>query len=590
MTPTACVMKRKIISSFFDLPFTALSENSSRASESKQHLFSRIVIDILDDELWESKVSILGNSLIIIAILISTLDYILSNGEGGFLITSNPVKYVIASFFIIEFILRIYYSKSLGFKSPSQLNYLFSFLGLIDLLSLTPILLDILAVPFISGLGALRILRLWRVARYIPSFSVISNAFNARKDDIITSLLGVVLLSLTLSALMFHFESAYKESSFKNILEVFIWSIGKYTGDYGSIAVKNPISDMGKVIATINGLLGIALFALPAGLLASAFIEQLEEKRKMQTINERIKSIEKHFAKLTGGGKHFKYKTHPRYASTDYIQSKFLLSESELFECIREAQRLRFRALKSSPERSVSDIRIIESFKVNCSYGYRQFNEHSKIVLVNAIGHNERGISHFSYTLANALKTNFIAREFELLNKSGASIGGNSSKEYERFMANETTDFNADLLSFLQDIESFDQSTFFIILSSAASGRKDFILEYGNDINTTGWDREKTTIHSEELLTKIINNVSEGLTQVQYTGSNQLKVIQDFSLDQNSIGLNKNNSLQRLIYQKTGANVISLYVNIKILTGEDNTYYSAATAIGDIIENIENRH
>ena len=144
-------MKRKIISSFFDLPFTGLSESSSRASESKQHLFSRIVIDILDDELWESKVSILGNSLIIIAILTSTLDYILSNGEGGFLITSNPVKYVIASFFIIEFILRIYYSKSLGFKSPSQLNYLFSFLGLIDLLSLTPLLLDIFAVPFISG-------------------------------------------------------------------------------------------------------------------------------------------------------------------------------------------------------------------------------------------------------------------------------------------------------------------------------------------------------------------------------------------------------------------------------------------------------
>ena len=82
---------------------------------------------------------------------------------------------------------------------------------MIDLLSLAPILLDIFAVPFVGGLGALRILRLWRVARYIPSFSVISNAFNARKEDIITSLLGVVLLSLTLSAFMFHFENAHKE-------------------------------------------------------------------------------------------------------------------------------------------------------------------------------------------------------------------------------------------------------------------------------------------------------------------------------------------------------------------------------------------
>ena len=574
-----------IIRDFFSLPFTELSEKTN--STSKQSLFGRIVLDILDDEIWGSKVSFIGNALIICAILVSTLDYILSSGGNSYIDNHVLLKWGLAFFFLIEFSLRLFYAKSLGYVKNAQISYLLSFVGIIDLLSLTPILLDIFGIPFISSLSALRILRLWRIARYIPSFNVISNAFNARKEDIITSLLGVLLLSLTLSALMFHFESGYNKSEFKNILEVFVWSIGKYTGDYGAIAVKNPISEMGKVIATVNGLLGIALFALPAGLLASAFIEQLEEKRKMQAINERIKKIEKHFAKLTGGGKQFKYKTHPRYASTDYIQSKFLLSESELFECIREAQCLRFRALKSSPERSVSDIRIIESFKSNCAYGYRQFNDESNIVLINAIGHNERGISHFSYTLANGLNLNFIAREFELLNKSGASIGGNTSKEYERFLANDITTFNPTLLEFLQDIDSFNKNTFFIILSSAASGRKDIILEYGNDINTVGWDPEKTTLSSETLLNKVINQVTEGLSEVQYTGSNQIKVTQDFSLDQNTIGLNMDNSLQRLIHKKTKANVITLYVNIRILTGEDNLYYSAATAVGNIIEQIK---
>ena len=574
-----------IMRDFFSLPFTELSEKTN--STSKQSLFGRIVLDILDDEIWGSKVSFIGNALIICAILVSTLDYILSSGGNSYIDNHVLLKWGLAFFFLIEFSLRLFYAKSLGYVKNAQISYLLSFVGIIDLLSLTPILLDIFGIPFISSLSALRILRLWRIARYIPSFNVISNAFNARKEDIITSLLGVLLLSLTLSALMFHFESGYNKSEFKNILEVFVWSIGKYTGDYGAIAVKNPISEMGKVIATVNGLLGIALFALPAGLLASAFIEQLEEKRKMQAINERIKKIEKHFAKLTGGGKQFKYKTHPRYASTDYIQSKFLLSESELFECIREAQCLRFRALKSSPERSVSDIRIIESFKSNCAYGYRQFNDESNIVLINAIGHNERGISHFSYTLANGLNLNFIAREFELLNKSGASIGGNTSKEYERFLANDITTFNPTLLEFLQDIDSFNKNTFFIILSSAASGRKDIILEYGNDINTVGWDPEKTTLSSETLLNKVINQVTEGLSKVQYTGSNQIKVTQDFSLDQNTIGLNMDNSLQRLIHKKTQANVITLYVNIRILTGEDNLYYSAATAVGNIIEQIK---
>ena len=49
----------------------------------------------------------------------------------------------------------------------------------------------------------------------------------------------------------------------------------------------------------------------------------------------------------------------------------------------------------------------------------------------------------------------------------------------------------------------------------------------------------------------------------------------------------ENNILRILIHKKTKANVITLYVNIRILTGEDNLYYSAATAVGNIIEQIK---
>ena len=94
-------MKRTFIRSFLELPFTELSENSVRSSQPKKSLFSQIVVDILDDELWGSKVSILGNALIILAILLSTMDYILSNGAGGYLISNNPLKFVIAGFFLI---------------------------------------------------------------------------------------------------------------------------------------------------------------------------------------------------------------------------------------------------------------------------------------------------------------------------------------------------------------------------------------------------------------------------------------------------------------------------------------------------------
>ncbi len=272
--------KNNVYTRFKNLPFCEIPDEDAKNKTSTLNLIQRIIIDILDDDIWGSKISVIGNTLLIAAILTTTIDYILSNGSIGFIITNSVLIHLFTLFFLVEYIFRIAYSSYLGFSAPSKIKYIFSFMGLIDLLGLIPMIMDVFSLPILSSIGALRILRLWRVVRYIPSFKMISSAFHAKKDDILTSLIGIILLSLTLSSLIFHFESSQGHSSFKSILEVFVWSIGKYTGDYGSIALNTPISPMAKVVATINGLLGIALFALPAGLMASAFIEQLEEKRK----------------------------------------------------------------------------------------------------------------------------------------------------------------------------------------------------------------------------------------------------------------------------------------------------------------------
>lgn len=577
-------MKSNWIKSFLSLPFTQPSKNTSRI-QSTESLFKRITVDVLDDDFWGSQVSIIGNSVIIVTILISTFDYILSSGTGGILVSNPFLEGFVVALFTVEYLLRIVFAYSLGYAART--SYLFSFYGIIDALSLTPLLLDVLSLPLIGGLGALRILRLWRVARYIPSFNVISNAFNSRKEDILTSFLGVTLLSLTLSALMFHYESAYATCSFNNILEVFVWSIGKYTGDYGSIAEITPISEMGKMIATVNGFLGIALFAVPAGLLASAFIEQLEEKRRKQIIDDRISAISKHFAKKTGGGKDFKFTAFPRFASLDFLQVKFLLSEPEVMETIRESKNLRFRALKSKPENAYSDIRIVESFHTNCSYGFRQFNEESKVVLINAIGENERGISHLAFTLAAGLTVNYIAREVLLLNHNQAPVGGNTSKDYELYLQGETQALNPALVDFLSDIESFDSQTYFVILSSAASGRSDFVVEYGNDLGSTEFVQGKTSLNSEKDLTELTQILEKNMHNIEYQGANKVRLAYNFTSEQNTIGNRNSNSLHHLVRQKTGGNVVSVYTNIKILTGENNQYYAACTALSSIIEAIQ---
>lgn len=85
------------------------------------------------------------------------------------------------------------------------------------------------------------------------------------------------------------------------VLVVFLWSIGKYTGDYGAIASAAPITLIGKILATVNGLLGIALFAIPTGLLGSAFIDQLSAQKHKLAVDKKIKTIENHFEQSIGG-------------------------------------------------------------------------------------------------------------------------------------------------------------------------------------------------------------------------------------------------------------------------------------------------
>ena len=295
---------KTILSKFQQLPLTNI-ENEEIRYRLENKKISAILVDILDGDLWGSRVSVIGNFLIIIAILFSSADFIFNFSQFS---RSNLIinfKWLVGLFFLLEVALRISYAGFLGYGIgfAARLKYIFSFMGLVDILSLIPVVLELLGIPVSGGISAIRILRIWRIARFIKAFNSISKAFHSRRQEILVTLFGVLLLSLTLSAVMFHFESENGSGSFKSIPQVFIWSIGKYTGDYGAIAGEVPLTQVGKSIATINGLLGIALFAIPAGLLASAFIDQLAENRKQKLINERTTKIIQFFTRSKGGGK-----------------------------------------------------------------------------------------------------------------------------------------------------------------------------------------------------------------------------------------------------------------------------------------------
>ena len=579
-------MKNNWIKKIEKLPFVAI-ENKIVAKKLHDKPITKIIVDIFDGDLWSSKVSLYGNMLLIFLILLSSAEVVLSSDISLEKFSSEfEIIHIITSlFFLIEVICRISFAHYIipeRKRFKSVIKYLFSFYGIIDILSIVPFCTEIFGIHSFHFLAILRIFRVWRIARYIPAFSSITNAFRSKRDEILVTLIGVVLLSISLSAFIYYAESVKTSSTFRSITDVFIWSIGKYTGDYGAISHATPVTLIGKFLATLNGFLGLALFAVPAGLLGSAFIDELSEQKHNKLITNRIKEINNHFdsgykTKVQIGNK----KTNYRYLSYEALQSRLMFSDDEILECVRTSENLRFRPMKSNDNLKFSDIKVIEKFIKNTSYGSKIINKESNVYIINASGAIESCISHFSHTIIDNLGYNYISREIRLFDKNNEIIGSNQSNYYSNFDFNNVQTYSTDFSDFMLDIHNIKKEDIVIVLGSSASLRGDFILEYGNEKGIEQINHETSTIDTIETIDNFKKSLLENIIKSSQSGDGS----EVFSIENHSIGNFDENWLGKAIRKDTGANVITLYININILTGEDKRYFSGLNIVLESLEN-----
>ncbi len=572
------------------LPFVNI-DNKEVEYKLRNKPFTKIIVDVLDGDLWSSKVSFWGNSILILLISLSSLEVIFSSDPTlrGYNHYFNAIYYSTSILFLFEILCRIFFAnlinpKNQGFKGV--LFYLFSFYGLVDILSIVPFCTALIGINTFHFLSIIRIFRVWRIVRYIPAFSSITSAFRTKRDEILVTLLGVLLLSITISAFIFYAEIGNGSNDFRSIIDVFVWSLGKYTGDYGSIAGATPVTLIGKFLATLNGFLGLALFAVPAGLLGSAFIDEISDKKQKKLLNTRISEIN-HY--LDSGYKNRnllnKRKSHFRYLSFDALQARLLYSDNEILECVREADNLRFRPMKSNEKLKFSDIKIIERYIKNTSYGCKLINPKSNVYVINPLGAIERCISHFSHTIVDVLGYNFISREIRLVDANQEEIGGNKSKYYSDFGANTSKQVPASFNDFMLDLELIKKEDIVIILSSGASNRGQYIFEYGNYKGVEEVIEGVSTIDTIEILKSLKSDFENNLKEIDSSNN-----FDNYAIENHSIGNHDADWLGKAIRQKTEANVITIYINIDILTGEDKLYFSNLNVVLNSFENTFANH
>ena len=158
----------------------------------------------------------------------------------------------------------------------SRVAYLRSPLGIVDLLAVLPAWINLVHAVDLHWFELAAALSLFKLSRYVPALSLVWNVVVRQSRSIFAALVVLSILLVVAATVIYFFEYEAQPDSFESIPQSLWWAITTMaTVGYGDMA---PITPIGRLIGGIAMVFGIAMFAVPAGILASGFAEELRKR------------------------------------------------------------------------------------------------------------------------------------------------------------------------------------------------------------------------------------------------------------------------------------------------------------------------
>lgn len=211
--------------------------------------------------------------------------------------------------FSIEYILRVWtaeflYENISHFKA--RIKYIFSFMALIDLFAILPFYIPFIIKVDLRVLRMLRLIRLSRIIkvnRYTKALYKVLDVVRKKSSELISAIFMLSLLMLISSILIYYIESPAQPEVYTNALSGLWWSIAIFTSVWlGDIY---PITTAGKILCGLMAIFGVAIIAVPTGIISSGFVEDSsddddERLKLLKEVKKEIKEIKKSIDKSTG--------------------------------------------------------------------------------------------------------------------------------------------------------------------------------------------------------------------------------------------------------------------------------------------------
>lgn len=543
--------------------------------------FKQDLARVFDDNLRTKQWQNIADWIIIGLIILSTVEVFLSTFDpiaeryGSWL---KAVDLFTTIFFTIEVSLRIWCADMLDPKYKGfwgRVRYCFSFYGLIDILSTyTFYIAFLLPIPY-ALLKGLRIMRLMRVFRYLKAFRILSKAISNKSRELLVSLEFLAIVTLILSFILYFVEHEVQPEVYENGWTSVVWAFAQYIGDPGGFADMPPMTLVGKIVACIVGILGIAIFAVPAGLIGSSFSDVMEEERKEQELKDNAAAINEMMLvkSVKREGVHWPAKN----LSFGDLTLNLNLTSEEILKSVASSKNLRVKNLSAAMlEGPKTDMMVVNQYCVNEDYG-SHVERGSSVTIANPLGVGDNGLSFFDWHIAQLGGFNYVANELF------SRTSGDSTKRCNFYTVTNESESNATFLHFVNDIiDGRGKDDWIIVIAGeqVVKNKTHLHFEFGGEQGEESFDFEGGIAPNRTMVKLLFEDM-------QATLQNKAGLAVDAHQVQPK--LNELN-IARYLQARTEANVLLLTVSYKLMVF-DKEVHSAILNIADVLNrNLEHKN
>ena len=229
-----------------------------------------------------------ANYFVMFFILISILAVMASTFEemAPYQLSLFSITYVSSFIFLLEYIARILTAPSLYPQKKSvraRINYITSFYGFVDFVAIVPFVLTYLFwdSDIVHVIVLPYIFIIFKLIRHSKAFRLIGQVLVSVKDELITAYTACMIMVSFSAILMYYVERGAQPDVFANVGDSIWWAVVTFTTTgYGDIY---PITPLGKFFGIIISMLGIAMIAIPTGIVSSAFISIVQQRTRKVT-------------------------------------------------------------------------------------------------------------------------------------------------------------------------------------------------------------------------------------------------------------------------------------------------------------------